>query len=99
MPSPVGTLPKCLQPTPSPEVYLVGRHARSAKSHLHFQRDPVFRRLIQSTSFTLAQIIVGQIVLGLGTGAIIATVFVWQSELAKADTRGQHMPFVDLGTC
>lgn len=43
------------------------------------------------TSFQLAQFIVARIVLGLGTGGIIATVSVWQSELSKATSRGGHV--------
>lgn len=44
-----------------------------------------------STSFSFAQFIVSRIILGLGTGGIIATVSVWQSELSKADSRGSHV--------
>jgi len=34
---------------------------------------------------------VARIILGLGTGGIIATVSVWQSELSKAESRGSHV--------
>ena len=44
-----------------------------------------------STSFQFAQFIVARIILGLGTGGIIATVSVWQSETAKANSRGEHV--------
>lgn len=47
--------------------------------------------IIQSSSFDLGQFIVGRIILGLGTGGIIATVSVWQSELSKAESRGAHV--------
>lgn len=44
-----------------------------------------------ATSFEFAQFIVGRIVLGIGTGGIIATVSVWQAETAKANSRGEHV--------
>lgn len=44
-----------------------------------------------ASSFSFAQFIVSRIFLGLGTGGIIATVSVWQSELSKADSRGSHV--------
>ncbi|KAJ5669900.1 uncharacterized protein N7477_005263 [Penicillium maclennaniae] len=47
--------------------------------------------IIQSSAFEMSQFIVGRIILGLGTGGIIATVSVWQSELSKAETRGAHV--------
>ena len=47
--------------------------------------------ILMGTSFSFAQFIVSRIVLGLGTGGILATVSVWQSELAKADSRGEHV--------
>lgn len=47
--------------------------------------------IIQSTAFSLGQLIVGRIILGLGTGGIIATVSLWQSEVSKAENRGSHV--------
>ena len=47
--------------------------------------------LLQGTSFSLGQFIVARIVLGLGTGGIIATTSVWQSELSKPESRGEHV--------
>ncbi|KAF2098694.1 general substrate transporter [Rhizodiscina lignyota] len=47
--------------------------------------------LLQGTSFSFAQFIVSRLVLGFGTGGIIATVSVWQSELSKAESRGSHV--------
>ena len=44
-----------------------------------------------ASSFSFAQFIVSRIILGLGTGGIIATVSVWQSELSKASSRGSHV--------
>ncbi|KAJ5691230.1 hypothetical protein N7488_011965 [Penicillium malachiteum] len=47
--------------------------------------------IIQSSSFAFAQFIIGRIVLGLGTGGIIATVSIWQPEVSKAESRGEHV--------
>lgn len=47
--------------------------------------------ILQSSAFALSHFIVGRIVLGLGTGGIIATVSVWQSEVSKAESRGAHV--------
>ncbi|KAJ5946509.1 hypothetical protein N7454_003348 [Penicillium verhagenii] len=47
--------------------------------------------ILQSSSFAFSQFIVGRIVLGLGTGSIIATVSVWQSEVSKVKNRGEHV--------
>ncbi|KAK9350198.1 general substrate transporter [Lipomyces doorenjongii] len=44
---------------------------------------------IQCSSYTLAQFIVGRIVTGYGNGYITATVPMWQSECAKAESRGK----------
>ena len=47
--------------------------------------------ILMSTSFSLAQFCVARLVLGLGTGGIIATVSVWQSELSRPQSRGSHV--------
>ncbi|KAH0831525.1 Sugar transporter STL1 [Fonsecaea pedrosoi] len=47
--------------------------------------------ILMGTSFSFAQFIVSRIVVGLGTGGILATVSVWQAELAKAESRGEHV--------
>jgi MFS family permease len=44
---------------------------------------------IQCSAFSLGQFIAGRIVTGLGNGFITATVPMWQSECAKAESRGQ----------
>lgn len=47
--------------------------------------------LLLGTSFAFSQFIIARIVLGLGTGGIIATTSVWQAELSKAESRGSHV--------
>ena len=44
--------------------------------------------IIQSTSFELAQLIIGRLVSGLGFGALTATAPNWQSECSRAKHRG-----------
>src|ERR1700761_6070843 len=48
----------------------------------------VIGSVILCTSFSLAQLIVGRLVLGLGFGALSATVPVWQAETSPAEHRG-----------
>ena len=43
---------------------------------------------IQTSSFSLAQLIVGRIVTGIGNGANTSTIPVWQSEMAPPKIRG-----------
>lgn len=47
--------------------------------------------MLMATSFSLAQFIVSRVILGLGTGAYLATVPVWQSEISRATKRGAHV--------
>ncbi len=47
--------------------------------------------IIMGTSYSLGQFIVGRIFIGLGTGAIVATVPIWQSEVSRAESRGGHV--------
>lgn len=47
--------------------------------------------IIMATSYSLGQFIVGRVFIGLGTGGLVATVPVWQSELSKAASRGSHV--------
>jgi sugar porter (SP) family MFS transporter len=57
--------------------------------------------IIQSTSFSLAQLIVGRLVSGLGFGALTATAPNWQSECSRANHRGSVVLleglFISLG--
>lgn len=50
--------------------------------------------ILMTTSFQFAQLVVSRIVLGLGTGGLLATVSVWQSEISNAKRRGSHVSFV-----
>ncbi|KAI5201551.1 hypothetical protein AUEXF2481DRAFT_102762 [Aureobasidium subglaciale EXF-2481] len=47
--------------------------------------------IIQASSFSLPQLIVGRIILGNGVGQLSATVPVWQSECSKPESRGKHV--------
>lgn len=46
---------------------------------------------LMASSFTLAQLIVSRILIGIGTGGVLATVPVWQSEISTASRRGAHV--------
>ncbi|CZR57487.1 related to MFS sugar transporter [Phialocephala subalpina] len=48
----------------------------------------IISSILLCSSFSLAQLIVGRLVLGLGFGAITATVPVWQAESSPAEHRG-----------
>ncbi|KAK7530857.1 general substrate transporter [Phyllosticta citribraziliensis] len=47
--------------------------------------------ILEASSFSLAQFIVGRIVLGFGVGNLSACVPVWQSETSDAQNRGRHV--------
>lgn len=49
--------------------------------------------IIQSSSYTVAQIIIGRIVAGLGNGLNTTTIPIWQAETAKASQRGALIVF------
>ncbi|CAL5865983.1 uncharacterized protein PFLUO_LOCUS190 [Penicillium psychrofluorescens] len=57
--------------------------------------------LLQSSSFSLAQLIVGRLVSGIGFGALTATAPNWQSECSRADHRGSTVVletlFISMG--
>jgi sugar porter (SP) family MFS transporter len=57
--------------------------------------------ILMASSYSLGQMIVARLLVGLGTGATTATVPVWQSELSKAAHRGSHVVtegmFIGLG--
>lgn len=57
--------------------------------------------ILESTSFSIGQFIVGRVVIGLGVGQLSATVPVWQSECSSSKNRGKHVvldgAFISLG--
>ena len=57
--------------------------------------------LLMGTSFSFGQLIVSRLILGLGTGAALATVPVWQSECSVSKKRGAHVvsegTFIGIG--
>jgi MFS family permease len=57
--------------------------------------------ILMTTAFEFAQLVVSRLVIGLGTGGVLATVPVWQSELSTTSKRGAHVvtigPFAGLG--
>ncbi|KAI9712775.1 MAG: hypothetical protein M1820_001397 [Bogoriella megaspora] len=59
--------------------------------------------IIQSSSFSLAQLIVGRVIMGLGLGMVAATVPTWTSECSTAEHRGSivilESVFISAGIC
>ncbi len=53
--------------------------------------------ILMATSNSLGQFNVGRMFTGLGTGGIIATIPMWQSELSSAESRGSHVS--SFGIC
>ena len=57
--------------------------------------------VLECTSYSLAQFIVGRVIIGLGVGQLSATVPVWQSECSSSKNRGKHVVldgmFISLG--
>ncbi|CAG8001145.1 hypothetical protein PENNAL_c0005G00206 [Penicillium nalgiovense] len=56
---------------------------------------------LMASSFPLSQLVVSRVILGLGTGGLLATVPIWQSEISPASKRGAHVGttgiFVSMG--
>lgn len=57
--------------------------------------------ILMASSYDFGQLIVSRLVVGLGTGGVLATVPIWQSELSSTSKRGAHVvtigPFAGLG--
>lgn len=47
--------------------------------------------IIMASSYELAQLIVSRLIVGMGTGGLLCTVPVWQSEISPATKRGSHV--------
>ncbi|RAK98757.1 MFS general substrate transporter [Aspergillus ibericus CBS 121593] len=58
-------------------------------------------QILECTSYSLPQMVVGRLVLGAGTGTLSAAVPVWQSECSKPEKRGRNVvligAFIALG--
>ncbi|KAJ5966380.1 hypothetical protein N7481_013094 [Penicillium waksmanii] len=46
---------------------------------------------LNATAYSLTQLIVSRVIIGVGTGAILATIPLWQSEISPAHRRGAHV--------
>ncbi|KAI0015241.1 general substrate transporter [Xylariomycetidae sp. FL0641] len=55
--------------------------------------------ILEASSFGLAQLIVGRVIIGLGIGQLSSIVPVWQSETAGAKNRGRHVVLDGLFIC
>lgn len=59
--------------------------------------------ILMASSFSFVQFVISRIIVGLGTGGLLATVSVWQSEISNAKRRGSHVTFmgifIGIGLC
>lgn len=55
--------------------------------------------ILEASAFSLAQLIVGRILVGFGVGQLSSIVPVWQSETAGASNRGRHVVIDGLFIC
>lgn len=57
--------------------------------------------VLMASAFNFPQLILSRVVVGLGTGGLLATVPIWQSEISASDKRGAHVaatgPFIGTG--
>ncbi|KAJ5449174.1 Major facilitator superfamily domain general substrate transporter [Penicillium cf. griseofulvum] len=51
----------------------------------------VLGAIFMASAGTLVQLITSRVVLGVGTGVLLATIPLWQSEISPADKRGAHV--------
>lgn len=56
-------------------------------------------QILQCSAFSLAQFIVGRVILGLGVGQLSVTVPVWQSESSSAGKRGRQVIAAGIFIC
>ncbi|KAJ5632088.1 hypothetical protein N7490_008427 [Penicillium lividum] len=59
----------------------------------------IIGQLLQTSSYGLAQFVVGRVILGLGVGQWSVAVPVWQSECTSAKHRGQHVVVDGICIC
>ncbi|TDZ26446.1 Sugar transporter STL1 [Colletotrichum orbiculare MAFF 240422] len=55
--------------------------------------------VLECSAFSLAQLIVGRVIVGLAIGQLSSIVPVWQSETSGAKNRGRHVVLTGLFTC
>lgn len=55
--------------------------------------------ILEASSFSLAQFIVGRVILGAGVGQLSSIVPVWQAETSGAANRGRHVVLTGLFIC
>ncbi|KOS38620.1 hypothetical protein ACN38_g10554 [Penicillium nordicum] len=51
---------------------------------------------LMASSFSFSQLVVSRVILGLGTGAQLATAPIWQSEISPAGRRGAHVATIGI---
>jgi MFS family permease len=51
----------------------------------------VIGAVLNASAYSLVQLVVSRIIIGVGTGAFLATIPLWQSEISPASKRGAHV--------
>ncbi|KAH8883793.1 sugar transporter [Thozetella sp. PMI_491] len=74
----------------------LGNRIGRKKSLLAASTVTVIGAIIQTTSFSLGQLIVGRLISGLGVGAMNVVVPIWQSECTSARSRGMNVVVVAI---
>ncbi|KAJ5724475.1 hypothetical protein N7493_006203 [Penicillium malachiteum] len=59
----------------------------------------IIGQVLQVSSYSIPQFVVGRVILGIGTGQFSVAVPVWQSECSSARTRGQHVIATGIFMC
>lgn len=70
---------------------ITGNRLGRRKTLLIYAFIATIGHIIQSSSYGVAQLVVGRIVTGLGVGGVNAIVPVWQSECSKPKNRGKNV--------
>lgn len=71
--------------------FVVGSYLGRRKTILTGSASTAVGVIIQASSKTIAQLLVGRIVTGIGVGILTSTVGLWQAETSPARSRGRYM--------
>lgn len=72
-------------------VTLYGDHLGRRQTVMLGQLILIIGTALQASSFSLAQLIVGRVVTGVGNGSAVAVLPLWNGECARAENRGQSI--------
>lgn len=75
---------------------LIGNPLGRRRALVTFAVIAAIGTILQASSFTLAQLIVGRIISGIGVGGVNAVVPVWQAECSKPKHRGKNVVVIGI---